>query len=175
MCRRYRRRMRHRIRRNRRCHHQGYWRRWSDDMILDIGPQSAQQLADIMAKAGTVVWNGPVGVFEFDQFGNGTKTLAGKRDCRQPGIFDCRRRRHAGSDCQIQYHRQDRLHLHRWWRVPQFLEGKVLPAVEIRRSPRRQLTSPTKSLEKQHGSGFDASTAGSRGRVQLRPAGVQRQ
>lgn len=46
------------------------------DMILDIGPQSAQALADIIAKAGTVVWNGPVGVFEFDQFASGTQTLA---------------------------------------------------------------------------------------------------
>ncbi|WP_137936133.1 phosphoglycerate kinase [Chitinivorax sp. B] len=48
----------------------------TEDMILDIGTQSAQQLADIVAQAGTVVWNGPVGVFEFDQFGSGTKTLA---------------------------------------------------------------------------------------------------
>jgi phosphoglycerate kinase len=47
-----------------------------DDMIFDIGPKSAQQLADIIAKAGTIVWNGPVGVFEFDQFGEGTKTVA---------------------------------------------------------------------------------------------------
>ena len=47
-----------------------------DDMIFDIGPKSAQQLADIIMKAGTVVWNGPVGVFEFDQFGEGTKTIA---------------------------------------------------------------------------------------------------
>jgi phosphoglycerate kinase len=47
-----------------------------DDMIFDIGPQSAQELADIIMKAGTVVWNGPVGVFEFDQFGEGTKTVA---------------------------------------------------------------------------------------------------
>jgi phosphoglycerate kinase len=47
-----------------------------DDMIFDIGPQSAQELADIIAKAGTIVWNGPVGVFEFDQFGEGTKTIA---------------------------------------------------------------------------------------------------
>ncbi|UTH75843.1 phosphoglycerate kinase [Chromobacterium sp. IIBBL 290-4] len=48
----------------------------ADDMILDIGPDSAKELAAIIAQAGTVVWNGPVGVFEFDQFGNGTKTLA---------------------------------------------------------------------------------------------------
>jgi phosphoglycerate kinase len=47
-----------------------------DEMILDIGPQSAQELADIIIKAGTVVWNGPVGVFEFDQFAEGTKTIA---------------------------------------------------------------------------------------------------
>lgn len=47
-----------------------------DDMIFDIGPKSAQQLADIIMNAGTVVWNGPVGVFEFDQFGEGTKTVA---------------------------------------------------------------------------------------------------
>ncbi len=47
-----------------------------DDMIFDIGPKSAQQLADIIMQAGTVVWNGPVGVFEFDQFGAGTKKIA---------------------------------------------------------------------------------------------------
>jgi phosphoglycerate kinase len=47
-----------------------------DDMILDIGPKSAQELADIIGKAGTIVWNGPVGVFEFDQFGEGTKTVS---------------------------------------------------------------------------------------------------
>jgi phosphoglycerate kinase len=47
-----------------------------DDMIFDIGPKSAKELADIMGKAGTIVWNGPVGVFEFDQFGEGTKTVS---------------------------------------------------------------------------------------------------
>jgi phosphoglycerate kinase len=47
-----------------------------DDMIFDIGPKSARQLADIIAKAGTIIWNGPVGVFEFDQFGEGTKTVS---------------------------------------------------------------------------------------------------
>ncbi|MGD8874931.1 MAG: phosphoglycerate kinase [Gammaproteobacteria bacterium] len=47
-----------------------------DDMIFDIGPRSAQELADIISKAGTIVWNGPVGVFEFDQFGEGTKTVS---------------------------------------------------------------------------------------------------
>jgi len=45
-------------------------------MILDIGPQSAKALADIIAQAGTVVWNGPVGVFEMAPFAGGTKALA---------------------------------------------------------------------------------------------------
>lgn len=47
-----------------------------DDMIFDIGPKSAQELANIIAEAGTIIWNGPVGVFEFDQFGEGTKTVS---------------------------------------------------------------------------------------------------
>ncbi|MCG7554715.1 phosphoglycerate kinase [Pseudoalteromonas sp. Of11M-6] len=47
-----------------------------EDMIFDIGPDTATQLAEIIANAGTVVWNGPVGVFEFDQFGNGTEAIA---------------------------------------------------------------------------------------------------
>lgn len=46
------------------------------DMIFDIGPQTAEKLAEQIKKAGTIVWNGPVGVFEFDQFGAGTKVLA---------------------------------------------------------------------------------------------------
>ncbi|WP_379653538.1 phosphoglycerate kinase [Pseudoxanthomonas sp. UC19_8] len=48
----------------------------ADDLILDIGPDTAQAYAALIAKAGTVVWNGPVGVFEFDAFGKGTETLA---------------------------------------------------------------------------------------------------
>ena len=48
----------------------------ADDMVFDIGPKSALELADIMMEAGTIVWNGPVGVFEFDQFGSGTRELA---------------------------------------------------------------------------------------------------
>lgn len=47
-----------------------------DDMIFDIGPDSAQALAEILKNAGTIVWNGPVGVFEFDQFGEGTKAIS---------------------------------------------------------------------------------------------------
>lgn len=47
-----------------------------DDLILDIGPQTAQILADKLKAAGTIVWNGPVGVFEFDQFAQGTEAIA---------------------------------------------------------------------------------------------------
>ena len=48
----------------------------ADDMIFDIGPESASQLAEIIKTLGTIIWNGPVGVFEFDQFAEGTKTLS---------------------------------------------------------------------------------------------------
>ncbi len=47
-----------------------------DDMIFDIGPQTAARFAELLQNAGTIVWNGPVGVFEFDQFGGGTRRLA---------------------------------------------------------------------------------------------------
>jgi len=47
-----------------------------DEMILDIGPDSAEAMSGLIASAGTVLWNGPVGVFEFEQFGEGTRTLA---------------------------------------------------------------------------------------------------
>jgi phosphoglycerate kinase len=48
----------------------------AEDMIFDIGPQSAQQLAELIKTMGTIIWNGPVGVFEFDQFANGTEALS---------------------------------------------------------------------------------------------------
>jgi phosphoglycerate kinase len=48
----------------------------ADDMIFDIGPDSARNLAGIIASMGTIIWNGPVGVFEFDQFGEGTKAIS---------------------------------------------------------------------------------------------------
>ena len=47
-----------------------------DDMIFDIGPDSANEIAEILKNAKTIIWNGPVGVFEFDQFGEGTKALS---------------------------------------------------------------------------------------------------
>lgn len=48
----------------------------ADDMIFDIGPESAEEIANILKDAGTILWNGPVGVFEFDQFGGGTEALS---------------------------------------------------------------------------------------------------
>lgn len=48
----------------------------ADELILDIGPQTAEQFSQILASAGTIIWNGPVGVFEFDAFGEGTRVLA---------------------------------------------------------------------------------------------------
>ena len=47
-----------------------------DDMIFDIGPDTAEQLSEILKNAGTIIWNGPMGVFEFDQFGEGTRVIA---------------------------------------------------------------------------------------------------
>jgi phosphoglycerate kinase len=101
-----------------------------DDMIFDIGPKSSAQLAEIIMKAGTVVWNGPLGVFEFDQFGEGTKaiamavakttafTLAGGGDTiaaiQKYGIYDDVSYISTAGGAFLE-----------------FLEGKVLPAVEI--------------------------------------------
>jgi phosphoglycerate kinase len=101
-----------------------------DDMIFDIGPKSAQELADIIMTAGTVVWNGPVGVFEFDQFGAGTKkiadaiattkafTLAGGGDTiaaiQKYDIYDKVSYISTAGGAFLEY-----------------LEGKTLPAVEI--------------------------------------------
>ncbi len=48
----------------------------ADELILDVGPETAARYAELVGRAGTVIWNGPVGVFEFDQFGQGTETLA---------------------------------------------------------------------------------------------------
>ncbi len=101
-----------------------------DDLILDIGPDTAKLLATQLLDAGTIVWNGPVGVFEFDQFGNGTKTLAmaiaesagfsiaGGGDTlaaiAKYGIADKVGYISTGGGAFLE-----------------FLEGKVLPAVEV--------------------------------------------
>jgi len=101
-----------------------------DEMIFDIGPKSAQELADIIMKAGTVVWNGPVGVFEFDQFGDGTKTVA-------MAIANTKAFTLAGGGDTIaaiqKYNIYDKVSYisTAGGAFLEFLEGKVLPAVAI--------------------------------------------
>jgi phosphoglycerate kinase len=97
-------------------------------MILDIGPQTAQRYADLIAKAGTVVWNGPVGVFEFDAFGKGTQTLA-------HAIADSKAFSIAGGGDTLaaieKYGVEDRVSYISTGggAFLEFLEGKTLPAV----------------------------------------------
>ena len=62
-----------------------------DEMILDIGPDTAERFGALLQTAGTIVWNGPVGVFEWDQFGEGTKAIA-QAIAQEPGVFAGRRR-----------------------------------------------------------------------------------
>jgi phosphoglycerate kinase len=101
-----------------------------DDMIFDIGPKSAKEVADIIMKAGTVVWNGPVGVFEFDQFGEGTKTIA-------MAIANTKAFTLAGGGDTIaaiqKYDIYDKVSYisTAGGAFLEYLEGKVLPAVEI--------------------------------------------
>jgi phosphoglycerate kinase len=101
-----------------------------DDMILDIGPQTAATLAGQIAAAGTIVWNGPVGVFEFDQFGNGTKVLA-------HAIADSKAFSIAGGGDTLaaiaKYDITDKIGYISTGggAFLEFLEGKTLPAVEI--------------------------------------------
>jgi phosphoglycerate kinase len=102
----------------------------ADDMILDIGPKTAAQLADIVAKAGTIVWNGPVGVFEFDRFAEGTRTLA-NAIAGSPGFSIA-----GGGDTVAaiaKYGIEDRIGYISTGggAFLEFLEGKKLPAVEI--------------------------------------------
>lgn len=101
-----------------------------DDMIFDIGPKSAGELADIIMQAGTVVWNGPVGVFEFDQFGTGTRIIA--EAIANTGAFTL-----AGGGDTIaaiqKYDIYDRVSYisTAGGAFLEFLEGKKLPAVDI--------------------------------------------
>ncbi|HJT99463.1 MAG TPA: phosphoglycerate kinase [Rhodanobacteraceae bacterium] len=98
------------------------------DMILDIGPETAARYAALIAKAGTVVWNGPVGVFEFDAFGHGTETLA--RAIAESGAFSIA----GGGDTLAaieKYGVADRISYISTGggAFLEFLEGKTLPAV----------------------------------------------
>ena len=101
-----------------------------DDMIFDIGEKSALELAEIIKNAGTVVWNGPVGVFEFDQFGAGTRTIA-------VAIANTNAFTLAGGGDTIaaiqKYGIEDKIDYvsTAGGAFLEFLEGKTLPAVEI--------------------------------------------
>ena len=102
----------------------------SDDIIFDIGPQTAATLADIMKAAGTIIWNGPLGVFEFDQFGHGTETVA--RTIADSNAFSIA----GGGDTLAaiaKYGISDKISYISTGggAFLEFLEGKVLPAVEI--------------------------------------------
>ncbi|MBE7926461.1 phosphoglycerate kinase [Pseudomonas saudiphocaensis] len=101
-----------------------------DDMILDIGPQTAANFAELLKSSQTILWNGPVGVFEFDQFGNGTEVLA-KAIAESPAFSIA-----GGGDTlaaidkygvaeQISYISTG------GGAFLEFVEGKVLPAVEV--------------------------------------------
>jgi phosphoglycerate kinase len=102
----------------------------ADDMIFDIGSKSANEIAEIIKNAGTVVWNGPVGVFEFDQFGEGTKTIA-------HAIANTKAFTLAGGGDTIaaiqKYGIEDKVDYisTAGGAFLEFLEGKKLPAVEI--------------------------------------------
>lgn len=101
-----------------------------DEMIFDIGPRSAQELVDIIMKAGTVVWNGPVGVFEFDQFGDGTEKVA--RAIAETTAFTLA----GGGDTIAAIQKYDIYNKVSYISTAggaflEFLEGKKLPAVEI--------------------------------------------
>lgn len=101
-----------------------------DDMILDIGPVSAQQFADLLKSAKTILWNGPVGVFEFDQFGEGTRILA-------QAIADSDAFSIAGGGDTLaaidKYGIGERVSYISTGggAFLEFVEGKVLPAVEV--------------------------------------------
>jgi len=100
------------------------------DMIFDIGPDSAQALAEIIKNAGTVVWNGPVGVFEFDQFGKGTEVIA--KAIAESSAFSIA----GGGDTLAAVDKYDIADKISYISTGggaflEFLEGKKLPAVEI--------------------------------------------
>ena len=101
-----------------------------DDLILDIGPETSKQYAQIIQSAGTIVWNGPVGVFEIDQFGNGTKSMA--EAIAESSAFSIA----GGGDTLAaidQYNIKDKVSYTSTGggAFLEFLEGKVLPAVAI--------------------------------------------
>ena len=101
-----------------------------DELILDIGPQTSARFAEIIAGAGTIIWNGPVGVFEFDAFGNGTRALA-EAIAASPGFSVA-----GGGDTLAaidKYEVADQISYISTGggAFLEFVEGKTLPAVAI--------------------------------------------
>ncbi len=101
-----------------------------DDMILDIGPETAKQFAELLKNSKTILWNGPVGVFEFDQFANGTKVLA--QAIAESDAFSIA----GGGDTLAaidKYNVADKISYISTGggAFLEFVEGKVLPAVAI--------------------------------------------
>ncbi len=101
-----------------------------DDMILDVGPKTAQNLSRIITQAGTIVWNGPIGVFEIDAFANGTKEVA--QAVAQSKGFSLA----GGGDTVAaiaKFGIQDKVNYISTGggAFLEFLEGKVLPAVDV--------------------------------------------
>jgi phosphoglycerate kinase len=102
----------------------------ADEMILDIGPDTADRFARMLSDAGTIVWNGPIGVFEFDQFGEGTRTLA-QAIARSPAFSIA-----GGGDTLAaieKYRVEDDISYISTGggAFLEFLEGKTLPAVAV--------------------------------------------
>lgn len=102
----------------------------ADDLILDIGPDTAAQFADMLMQAGTIVWNGPVGVFEFDAFANGTKVLA-DAVARSPGFSIAGGGDTLAAIAKYSIHDKVGYISTGGGAFLEFLEGKTLPAVEI--------------------------------------------
>ena len=105
----------------------------ADDLILDIGPETAKQYAEILKSARTIVWNGPVGVFEIEQFGNGTQSLA--KAIAESSAFSIA----GGGDTLAaidKYGINDKISYTSTGggAFLEFLEGKELPAVAILKS-----------------------------------------
>lgn len=104
-----------------------------DEMILDIGPQSALALAQMIRSAGTIIWNGPIGVFEFDAFGEGTKQMAlSIAEATANGAFSIA----GGGDTLAAIAKYDLGHRISYISTGggaflEYLEGKNLPAIEI--------------------------------------------
>ena len=118
----------------------------ADDMIMDVGPETSKQLNEIIAKAKTIVWNGPLGVFEFDQFSQGTESLA-------KAIANSEAYSIAGGGDTIaaisKFDVEDKISYISTGggAFLEFLEGKKLPAVDILEEAARAWTAMEKARE----------------------------